>query len=95
MKIVKLLKYLQDKNIKTTRKLLFLLPIIYFISPINLIPYLLFPIAGWLDNFIVSILLVIYLNRVLENYQPDTGGPKTNYKKDDVINMDRNDYDID
>lgn len=97
MRFIKLLHYLFDDNIKLRKKLLFLLPVIYFFSPINLIPYLLFPVAGWIDNIIVSGIMIFYLRRVLDDYQPGNSGNNGNGNvegEDRVINVDSKDYDI-
>ncbi len=91
MYFYKLIKYMSDKNIKIYRKLLFLLPVIYLLSPINIIPYMIFPVAGWIDNIIVAGALSLYLKKVLREYNPDDSSPEDD---DNVIDLHSDDYDL-
>ncbi|MFW6308930.1 MAG: YkvA family protein [bacterium] len=92
MILYKLIKYLRDGEIKLYRKLLFLLPVVYFFSPINLIPYLIFPVMGWLDNIIVTAGLIFYLKKVLDNYEPRSSSSQKD--KDSIIDIQDDDYEV-
>ncbi|MFW6389694.1 MAG: YkvA family protein [Halanaerobiales bacterium] len=95
MKLVKVLKFFKDKDVKWTKKLLFLAPVIYFLSPIDFVPDF-FLIPGLLDDLAVFIVMWPILTKLLEDYQKDsnnsTGKSKKAYK--DSIDISRDDYNI-
>ena len=91
----KLTKYFKDKNIKWTKKVLFIVPFIYFISPITIIPYYFFPLAGLLDNVFVLLIGLYYIKRTIDDYDPyDSSQDKKDKNKDNVIDITDNDYDF-
>lgn len=94
--LVKLIQFLMDGNVKTSRKLLLLFPILYLLSPITLIPYKIFPILGFLENIIVFFLGIYFIKRMLANYQPYSSQNNRDKKKNDkkTVNLKENDYDI-
>lgn len=93
--IFKLTKYLKDKNIKWTKKALFVVPFLYFISPITIIPYYFFPLAGLLDNIFVLVLGLYYIKRTIDDYDPyNQNKDKKKGRKDNVIDITDKDYDI-
>lgn|GEM_PF-1606086 len=92
----KLIKYLKDKNIKVTNKIWMVVPFIYFISPITIIPYYFFPLAGFLDNIFVLLLGLYFIKKTLDDYDPYNSdkGNKKGDKKNKVIDIRDNDYDF-
>jgi len=91
----KLTKYFKDKNIKWTKKVLFIVPFIYFISPITIIPYYFFPLAGLLDNVFVLLIGLYYIKRTIDDYDPyNSSKDKKDKNKDNVIDITDNDYDF-
>jgi uncharacterized membrane protein YkvA (DUF1232 family) len=92
----KLTKFFKDKNIDWTKKVLFIAPFIYFISPITIIPYYFFPLAGFLDNIFVLLLGLYYIKRTIDDYDPYNSSDKDKKKKDkdNVIDITDNDYDF-
>ena len=92
----KIVPFLKDNNVSIFKKLLFVFPVIYFLSPITIIPYYFFPLAGWLDNIFVAGGMVIYLKKMLDNYDPyksissskDQKNKKSGGKDHNVIDLD-------
>ena len=96
--LIKLIKFFSDKNIGIGKKLLFIFPIIYFFSPITIIPYYFFPLAGWLDNVLVLLGMSIYLKKLLAEYDPVKSRNKQNKTKkddeEDVFDISDDDYEL-
>lgn len=91
----KLTKYFMDKDIKWSKKVLFIVPFIYFISPITIIPYYFFPLAGLLDNVFVLLIGLYYIKKTIDDYDPyNSSKNKKDKKKDNVIDISDNDYDF-
>ncbi len=89
--IIRIIHFMRDKEVDFSKKLLFLVPVIYLLFPFDLIGDF-FPIAGQLDDVAVFILMWPILKSLLSKYGSGTG-PKR--KKDkDAIDMDKEDYDI-
>ena len=88
-----------DGNVSLSKKLLFIFPIVYFFSPITIIPYYFFPLAGWLDNVLVLGGMSFYLKKMIAEYDPVTSSQnqkkQKNSKNDDIIDINDNDYEID
>jgi uncharacterized membrane protein YkvA (DUF1232 family) len=85
----KLFKFFKDENVKWTKKALFIVPFIYFISPITLIPYYFFALAGLLDNIFVLLIGLYYIKKTIDEYDP------YNSNKDDEKKKHKdNDYDL-
>jgi len=92
----KLFKFFKDENVKWTKKALFIVPFIYFISPITLIPYYFFALAGLLDNIFVLLIGLYYIKKTIDEYDPYNSNKDGKKKhKDNVIDMKNNDYDLD
>ncbi|WP_312647952.1 YkvA family protein [Aminipila sp.] len=67
-KRIKAIKFMmKDKSVPLRKKLLIVLGIIYLVSPIDLIPPVLFPIA-WMDDLVVWIWILWHLKDVLDKY---------------------------
>nr|WP_315023112.1 DUF1232 domain-containing protein [uncultured Aminipila sp.] len=87
-KRIKAIKFMmKDKSVPLRKKLLIVLGIIYLVSPIDLIPPVLFPIA-WMDDLVVWIWILWHLKDVLDKYWV---GEKTEdlskkYKEKNIIN---------
>ncbi|MEJ6952149.1 hypothetical protein [Natronospora cellulosivora (SeqCode)] len=93
--LLKFLQFIMDRNVKTNKKLLFLLPILYLFSPITLIPYKLFPFAGFLENIIMFFIIIYFLKRMLASYDPYTSHSKKKKKNDKtIVDLKNNDYEI-
>jgi len=95
--LIKLMKFFSDKNIGIGKKLLFIFPIIYFLSPITIIPYYFFPLAGWLDNVLVLVGMSIYLKKILAEYDPVRSRGRNKNKKNDeeeVFDISDDDYEL-
>lgn len=92
----KTLKYFKDKDVSILKKILFILPILYFLSPITIIPYYFFPLAGLLDNTLVLLFGLYYIRKTIGNYDPNKSSKdnKKDKKKDNVIDINKNDYDF-
>lgn len=86
-------KYLQDPTVPGWAKFLFFLPVLYFISPIDIFPDVIFPI-GYLED--IGVLLVGWqmIVKELEKYRlrKDRSNAENKAKKDNVVNLDREDY---
>jgi uncharacterized membrane protein YkvA (DUF1232 family) len=69
-------QYLSDRQVPWFRKLWFYLVILYFVSPIDLLPDLLIPGLGWLDDLLIILWSVFKLLQALEGYAITQGdGP--------------------
>ncbi|WP_202931091.1 YkvA family protein [Aminipila terrae] len=67
-KRIKAIKFMmKDKSVPLRKKLLIVLGIIYLVSPIDLIPAVLFPIA-WMDDLVVWIWILLHLKDELDKY---------------------------
>jgi uncharacterized membrane protein YkvA (DUF1232 family) len=52
------------KNKKGLSKIFLILAVIYIISPLDIVPEVLIPVLGWVDDFAVGALAIInYLNQ--------------------------------
>jgi len=58
---------MKDKSVPKRKKALIIAGIIYLVSPIDLIPIVLFPIA-WVDDLILWIWILWYLRDELDKY---------------------------
>ncbi len=85
-----LIRYLNDPKISWWSKLLFAVPLIYFVSPIDVFPDIIFPF-GYLEDIGVLIFGWQMIKKELEKYRL---GSKVNLKKDNVINLNKDDYDV-
>ena len=58
---------MKDKNVSIWKKLLIALGIVYVVSPVDLIPIVVFPFA-WIDDFILWIWILWFLKDELDKY---------------------------
>ncbi|WP_275589267.1 YkvA family protein [Sporohalobacter salinus] len=66
--IKRVVGFLKDKNISKVKKMLLVLPIIYVISPIDLVSDFL-PIFGWLDDVVVLTVVWNFFLEELKDYE--------------------------
>lgn len=59
--------FLKDKKVPKRKKLVIIAGIIYLLSPVDLIPPVLFPIA-WMDDMVLWIYIIWYLKDELDTY---------------------------
>ncbi|WP_205666576.1 DUF1232 domain-containing protein [Aminipila luticellarii] len=87
LKRIKAIKsMMMDKSVPRRKKLLIILGIIYLVSPIDLIPPVLFPIA-WMDDLVVWIWILLHLKDELDKYWVGDKAEdlSKNYKGKDII----------
>lgn len=90
--LIRIFKFLKDKDVAISKKLLFLVPVIYLFVPFDLVGDF-FPLAGQIDDVAVFVLMWPVLKSLISNYSDKgNGGNKKNYK--DAIDIDDNDYEI-
>lgn len=61
-------RYLLDRSVPLTRKLLLLLGVLYIVTPFDITPDFI-PLLGWLDDIGVGAFLWYYLKSELTNYR--------------------------
>lgn len=78
--------FLKDKKVPKRKKLIIIAGIIYLISPVDLIPPVLFPIA-WMDDTILWTFIILYLKDELDKYWigEKTADPKKKYRGKEII----------
>ena len=93
---LKLIYFLLDGNVSNFKKFLVVFPFIYFISPITIIPYYFFPLAGWLDNILVLGGMSFYIRKMLANYDPEKSQAKNNdsSEEQEIVDIKEDDYEI-
>ncbi len=89
--LVRIFRFLTDKDVKFNKKLLFLIPFIYLLSPIDLVSDF-FPLAGQLDDIAVFVLMWPLLKTLLSKYSATGYGGKKKHK--DAIDIDKSDYKV-
>ena len=94
--LLKIINFLRDKRVGFSKKLLFLIPIIYLLLPFDLIVDF-FPLAGQLDDVAVFILMWPVLRSLLNKYDnryPGSSGKNGNKREQDAIDIDGKDYKV-
>lgn len=92
--LLKIIKFLRDNNVKFSKKLLFLIPIAYFLFPFDLIGDF-FPIAGQLDDIAVFVVMWPILKKLLADYDPGEYRDSSSSEQDkDTIDIDQDDYEF-
>lgn len=91
----RLVKYFTDGEVSTWKKALMLIPVIYFITPFDLFPDVIFPI-GYLEDAGLLVFAWQMVKNELDKYVNDNKSEKNKKKNNDnVVNLNRDDYDID
>lgn len=86
-KRIKAIRFMmKDKSVPLRKKLLIVLGILYLISPVDLIPPVLFPIA-WMDDLVLWIWILLHLKDELDKYWigEKTEDLSKKYKEKDII----------
>ena len=93
--LIKIFRFLRDNNVKWSKKLLLLAPIIYLFLPFDLIGDF-FPLAGQLDDVAVFIVMWPILKKLLSDYESGNYTGKNINKKQykDAVDIDKNDYEV-
>lgn len=89
--LLRIIRFLRDKEVAFNKKLLFLVPVIYLLFPFDLIGDF-FPLAGQLDDVAVFVLMWPILKSLISKYDPGLNNNKK--KHDDAIDIDQDDYDV-
>lgn len=92
--IMKLIQFLKDKNVSTGKKLLFLVPIFYFILPFDLVGDF-FPVLGQLDDIAVAVVMWPILKNLISNYYNTPSSNKYDNSESKTVDMDKDDYKVD
>ncbi|MGM0501396.1 MAG: YkvA family protein [Bacillota bacterium] len=83
--------YIKDPNVSIFNKGLVVVPLIYIISPVDLINDYLLGI-GWLDDTLIALLMWGYLLKKLEKYKSKSDNKEQKSEAD--YDFDENEYDI-
>ncbi|MBU8898819.1 hypothetical protein DRW03_10385 [Corallococcus sp. H22C18031201] len=62
-------RYVRDPRVPTWRKLVGVLAVLYFLSPVDAIPDFI-PVLGWLDDLGVLSAAALFVVREVQRYQP-------------------------
>ncbi|MFW5985772.1 MAG: YkvA family protein [Halanaerobiales bacterium] len=90
--LFRVFKFLKSREVPITKKLLFLVPVIYFLFPFDLIGDF-FPLVGQLDDVAVFILMWPILKSLISNYSGDDTHSVGGEHKD-AIDINEKDYEI-
>lgn len=91
--IIKIIRFLKDNDVKITRKLLFLVPVVYLLFPFDFVVDF-FPLAGQIDDVAVFVLMWPILRTILSNYDKGNIDPTSKKKQKDSIDIDQDDYNV-
>jgi len=92
--LINIIRFLKDSDVKISKKLLFMVPLVYLIFPFDLVGDF-FPIMGQLDDLAVFVLMWPFLKGVLNKY--NEGNPEINKEKKadpDAVDLNKNDYTV-
>ncbi len=62
-------KYLKDGKVSFFKKILLIFPLVYIISPVDLIPDLLIPVLGWMDDTVIALTVWNYMFNIISTYE--------------------------
>jgi uncharacterized membrane protein YkvA (DUF1232 family) len=68
--VKRVIRFLKDKGVSKHKKLLFILPIIYLISPVDLVSDFL-PILGWLDDAAILTIVWNFFLQEVKDYEKE------------------------
>ncbi len=92
--LIKIIRYLKDKEVKLSKKLLFFVPVLYLLFPFDLIGDF-FPLAGQLDDVVVFIIMWPILKKLLSTYTgSDNENNKTIKRDKDTVDINKDDYEV-
>lgn len=88
-------KYFKDPTVPGWAKFLFFLPVLYFISPIDIFPDIFFPF-GYIEDFGVVLVGWQMIVRELEKYRLSREAANAEKKaaKDNVVHLNRDGYKV-
>ncbi len=92
-RVVKLIKFMKDKDVSLGKKLLFLVPIAYLIMPFDLVGDF-FPVLGQLDDIAVIVVMWPILKNFISNYYDSPSKSKFDKNDGKTVNMKKDDYDV-
>ena len=92
--VMKLIQFLKDKDVSTGKKLLFLVPIFYFILPFDLVGDF-FPVLGQLDDIAVAVVMWPILKKMISNYYDTPSSQKYDNSDGKTVDMNEDDYKVD
>lgn len=85
--VVSIIQFMQDSDVKISRKALFLVPLGYLILPFDLIGDF-FPLLGQLDDIAVFVLMWPILSKLLSKYRSGDEDIEKEKKDPDAIDVD-------
>lgn len=92
--LIKIIRYLKDKEVNLSKKLLFFVPVLYLLFPFDLIGDF-FPLAGQLDDVAVFVVMWPILRKLLSDYTGrDDGNKKTIKKDENTVDIGKDDYEV-
>ncbi|MFW5972027.1 MAG: YkvA family protein [Bacillota bacterium] len=94
--LIKIIRFLRDREVNLSKKLLFFVPIIYLIIPFDVITDFFFPI-GYLDDVAVFVLMWPIFRTLLSNYSGGSNintGKKDKNKYKNIVDLNDNDYNV-
>ncbi|RCW79020.1 uncharacterized protein DUF1232 [Halanaerobium sp. DL-01] len=92
--LYRIFKFMKDSDIKLSKKMLFLVPVIYLIIPFDFIGDF-FPLAGQLDDIAVFVLMWPILKNLLSKYDKgERDLNKSRKKHPDTVDISREDYTV-
>ncbi|MGM0471203.1 MAG: YkvA family protein [Bacillota bacterium] len=87
----RIFKFLRDKDVSLFKKSLFLIPLIYTLSPIDLVSDFI-PVIGWLDDITILTIAWNFFLQELTDYETEQN---SNSDDDKELTLDHTDYQID
>jgi len=70
-------KYISDPKVPILKKALLLFPLIYIISPLDLVPEILLPFIGWLDDTAIALVVWNYMFNLINKYEQNNDNEYT------------------
>ena len=86
-------QYFKDPDTSKLRKILFLFPLLYIISPVDLVSDFA-PVLGWLDDTVIALTVWRYFFMRLNTYGKNNADNEDDNNEDDFYTLDDDEYDI-